>query len=80
MELRAADSACNPYLGAAMVLAAALILYSLWFVLAALSIWFVKVWNATEVLRYTLVAGRYPISAYPPALRVVFTLVLPVTH
>jgi ABC-2 type transport system permease protein len=63
---------------AAMVLAAAVILYSLWFVLAALSIWFVKVWNATEVLRYTLVAGRYPLSAYPAGLRTLFTLVLPV--
>jgi len=61
-----------------LLVAGALILYSLWFLLAGLSIWFVKVWNATEVLRYTLVAGRYPISAYPPALRVVFTVVLPV--
>lgn len=65
-------------LALALLTAGALILYSLWFLLAGLSIWFVKVWNATEVLRYTLVAGRYPISAYPPALRVVFTLVLPV--
>jgi ABC-2 type transport system permease protein len=62
----------------ALLLAALVILYSLWFVLAALSIWFVKVWNATEVLRYTLVAGRYPVSAYPPALRLLFTFVLPV--
>jgi ABC-2 type transport system permease protein len=65
-------------LALALVLASAVILYSLWFVLAALSIWFVKVWNATEVLRYTLVAGRYPVSAYPVALRLVFTFVLPV--
>ena len=54
------------------------ILYSLWFVLAATSIWFVKVWNATEVLRSLLGVGRYPISAYPPVLRVVFTAVLPI--
>lgn len=72
-----------PALGAvllslALLLAALAILYSLWFVLAALSIWFVKVWNATEVLRYALVAGRYPVSAYPPALRLLFTFVLPV--
>lgn len=65
-------------LSASLMLAAALILYSLWFLLAGLSIWFVKIWNATEVLRYTLVAGRYPISAYPPALRLVFTFLLPV--
>ena len=61
-----------------LLLAGALILYSLWFLLAALSIWFVKIWNATEVLRYTLVAGRYPISSYPQALRLLFTFVLPV--
>jgi ABC-2 type transport system permease protein len=61
-----------------LLLCSALILYSLWFVLAATSIWFVKVWNATEVLRSTLVAGRFPVSAYPPALRTLFTLVLPV--
>jgi ABC-2 type transport system permease protein len=63
---------------ALLLLASTLILYSLWFVLAATSIWFVKVWNATEVLRSTLVAGRYPVSAYPAGLRVFFTFVLPV--
>lgn len=65
-------------LAAVLLVAAALILYALWFVLAATSIWFVKTWNATEVLRAALTAGRYPISAYPPALRTLFTLVLPV--
>ena len=65
-------------LGVLVLVAASLLLYSLWFVLAATSIWFVKVWNATEVLRATLVAGRYPISAYPAGLRVLFTFVLPV--
>lgn len=76
-----AGASWNPLgllLSAALLAASAVILYSLWFVLAALSIWFVKVWNATEVLRYTLVAGRYPVSAYPQALRLVFTFVLPV--
>ena len=64
---------------ALLVLLAALVtLYSLWFLLATTSIWFVKTWNATEVLRAALTAGRFPISAYPPGLRVVFTLVLPV--
>jgi ABC-2 type transport system permease protein len=63
---------------ALMLLAGGVLLYSLWFVLAATSIWFVKVWNATEVLRSLMAAGRYPIGAYPPPLRVVFTFVLPV--
>ena len=65
-------------LGGCLLISAAAILYSLWFLLASLSIWFVKVWNATEVLRYTLVAGRYPVAAYPSALRLLFTFVLPV--
>lgn len=58
--------------------AAATILYALWFMLATTAIWFVKTWNATEVLRAALTAGRYPIGAFPPALRTLFTVVLPV--
>ena len=61
-----------------MLLSGMLILYSLWFVLAATSIWFVKIWNATEVLRNLLAVGRYPVSAYPPALRLLFTTLLPI--
>ncbi len=64
--------------GALMLLASVVILYSLWFVLATTSIWFVKTWNITEVLRAALSAGRYPISAYPAGLRTLFTVVLPV--
>ena len=55
-----------------------IILYSVWFLIAASSIWFVKTWNATEVLRALLAAGRYPITAYPVILRFIFTLILPV--
>lgn len=54
------------------------ILYSLWFMLGATSIWFVKIYNATEVLRGLLEAGRYPIVAYPAAYRFFFTFVVPV--
>ncbi len=66
------------FLGIIMLLSSIVILYSLWFILATTSIWFVKVWNATEVLRSLLVAGRYPISAYPSMLRAVFTFLLPI--
>ncbi|MGH2413417.1 MAG: ABC transporter permease [Microcystaceae cyanobacterium] len=55
-----------------------MILYSLWFMLGATSIWFVKIYNVTEVLRGLLEAGRYPIVAYPAAYRVFFTFVVPV--
>ncbi|MBL1174689.1 ABC transporter permease [Pantanalinema sp. GBBB05] len=55
-----------------------LILYSLWFILGAMSIWFVKIYNVTEVLRGFLEAGRYPMAAYPTGYRVFFTFVVPV--
>lgn len=53
-------------------------LYSLWFILGATSIWFVKIYNVTEVLRGLLEAGRYPMAAYPVAYRFFFTFVIPV--
>lgn len=53
-------------------------LYSLWFMLGATSIWFVKIYNVTEVLRGLVEAGRFPMTAYPVAYRVFFTFVVPV--
>lgn len=53
-------------------------LYSLWFMLGATSIWFVKIYNVTEVLRGLLEAGRFPMVAYPAIYRVFFTFVVPV--
>ncbi len=68
----------NYLLGLLPLLAGFLSLYSLWFILGATSIWFVKVYNVTEVLRGLLEAGRYPIVAYPAAYRAFFTFVVPV--
>jgi ABC-2 type transport system permease protein len=53
-------------------------LYSLWFMLGATSIWFVKIYNVTEVLRGLLEAGRFPMVAYPTAFRFFFTFVIPI--
>ncbi|MEC4895909.1 MAG: ABC transporter permease [Oscillatoria sp. PMC 1051.18] len=55
-----------------------IILYSLWFMLGATSIWFVKIYNVTEVLRGLIEAGRYPMVAYPVAYRFFFTFIVPV--
>jgi ABC-2 type transport system permease protein len=57
----------------------AISLYSLWFMLGATSIWFVKIYNVTEVLRGLLEAGRFPVVAYPVAYRIFFTFIIPVT-
>jgi ABC-2 type transport system permease protein len=69
----------NGYLlGVLPLLFSFVILYSLWFMLGSMSIWFVKIYNVTEVLRGLLEAGRYPIAAYPTAYRFFFTFVMPV--
>jgi ABC-2 type transport system permease protein len=56
----------------------AVIQYSLWFLLASISIWYVKIHNVTEVLNGLLAAGRYPIDALPGVYRFVFTFIVPV--
>lgn len=61
-----------------ILLCSFLILYSLWFALGATSIWFVKVYNVTEVLRGLVAAGRFPMAAYPAAYRFFFTFIVPV--
>jgi len=69
----------NYALGIGPLLCGFLSLYSLWFILGATSIWFVKIYNVTEVLRGLVEAGRYPVVAYPASYRFFFTFVIPVT-
>ena len=45
---------------------------------ATTSVWFTKIYNATEVLRGLLDAGRFPMAAYPAVYRLVFTYVVPI--
>ncbi len=68
----------NLALGFLLLALSSLILYSLWFMLGATSIWFVKIYNVTEVLRGLLEAGRYPIVAFPAVYRVFFTFIIPI--
>lgn len=68
----------NYLLGVIPIAFGFLILYSLWFMLGAMSIWFVKIYNVTEVLRGLLEAGRFPTLAYPMGYRIFFTFVVPV--
>ena len=64
--------------GAVAVALGAVILYAVGYLLATLTIWFVKLYNITIAMAALLEAGRYPIEAYPWAYRAFFTLVLPV--
>ncbi|MEG4289026.1 ABC transporter permease [Microcoleus sp. C2C3] len=68
----------NYFLTAIPLLFGTITLYSIWFMLGATSIWFVKISNVTEVLQGLLEAGRFPMAAYPAAYRFFFTFVVPV--
>ncbi len=64
--------------GGVAVLLGGVILYAVGFLLATLTIWFVKLYNITIAMSALLEAGRYPIQAYPAVYRAFFTAVLPV--
>ncbi len=68
----------NYFLTAIPLLFGTITLYSIWFMLGATSIWFVKIYNVTDVLEGLLEAGRFPMAAYPAAYRFFFTFVVPV--
>ncbi len=55
------------------------ILYSLWFIISTTTIWFVKTWNATEVLRSFLYVGRFPLNSFSLSIRIFFSIFIPIT-
>lgn len=56
----------------------ALVIYSLWIVLIALTFWFVKFDNNVTIIQALLDAGRYPATVYPPWLRLIVTFIVPI--
>jgi ABC-2 type transport system permease protein len=57
---------------------AVVVLYSVWVALMSTAFWLVAVENLSTVFDSIFEAARYPSSAYPAALRVVFVILLPV--
>jgi ABC-2 type transport system permease protein len=62
----------------ALTLSGAVIIYSLWIVLIALTFWFTKFDNNVTILQALLDAGRYPATVYPVWLRIIVTFVIPI--
>ncbi|HEY4130680.1 MAG TPA: ABC-2 family transporter protein [Gemmatimonadaceae bacterium] len=57
---------------------AIIVLYSLWVALMSLAFWLVAVENLSTVFDSVFEAARYPSSAYPTPLRIIFVFLLPV--
>jgi ABC-2 type transport system permease protein len=61
-----------------LTISGAIIIYSLWIVLIALTFWFTKFDNNVTILQALLDAGRYPVTVYPVWLRIIVTFIIPV--
>lgn len=64
--------------GALLLLVGTALLHALWTIVVATSFWFVRVDNLSVLLRTFLDAGRWPVSYYRGAVRVILTWVVPV--
>ena len=58
--------------------AAAVVVYAIWVVLMSLAFWFVSVENLSVLFDAIYEGARYPVSAYPAALRFVFVYLIPI--
>lgn len=57
---------------------AAVVVYAIWVALMSLAFWFVAVENLSVLFDSLFEGARYPVSAYPGALRFIFVYLLPV--
>ncbi len=62
----------------ALTVSGAVVIYSLWIVLIALTFWFTKFDNNVTILQALLDSGRYPATIYPAWLRVIVTFIIPI--
>jgi ABC-2 type transport system permease protein len=61
-----------------LTISGAIIIYSLWIVLIALTFWFTKFDNNVTILQALLDTGRYPVTVYPVWLQILVTFVIPI--
>ncbi len=61
-----------------LTISGAIVIYSLWIVLIALTFWFTKFDNNVTILQALLDAGRYPVTVYPVWLRILVTFIVPI--
>ncbi len=60
------------------IAAAAVVVYAIWVVLMSLAFWFVSVENIAVLFDAVYEGARYPVSAYPGALRFLFVYLIPI--
>jgi len=68
----------NFLLLALFLIAALVIIYSLYLALSTLAFWFTRIEEVASMIWLHSTAGSFPVTAYPPWARLLFTFVLPV--
>jgi len=61
-----------------LTVSGAIVIYSLWIVLIALTFWFTKFDNNVTILQALMEAGRYPVTVYPVWLQIIVTFIIPI--
>ena len=61
-----------------LTISGAIVIYSLWIVLIALTFWFTKFDNNVTILQALMEAGRYPVTVYPVWLQIIVTFIIPI--
>jgi ABC-2 type transport system permease protein len=77
-RLPAPPSAWDVAAALALLASGMTILHSLWTLVVSMSFRFVRVDNLSYLLRSVVDAGRWPMTFFPPAVRIVLTYVVPV--
>ena len=67
------------HLAAAALLlgAACVVLYSIWILVISLALWVVRIDNLSQLLLAVFEFARWPVTAFPTLLRILFTFVIP---
>ena len=78
VRLQAAPTALQVLAFVAALAAALAVVYALWLTLMSLAFWFVRVENLSVIFDAVFAAARYPVTAYPGALRFVLMYLLPI--
>jgi ABC-2 type transport system permease protein len=68
----------NVLLLVVFLIAALIVIYSLYLALSTLAFWFTRIEEVASMIWLHSTAGSFPVAAYPPWARFLFTFVLPV--
>jgi len=71
-------TALNVLLLIAFLACAMLIIYAIWSLLHTLAFWLVRVDNLSQIFFAFFRVARFPIGAFPGAMQIIFTVVIPI--